>query len=191
MSSHLGKLVIISAASGVGKTTLKDRVLPDFPTLKYSISATTRSPREGEVNGEHYFFKTREEFQSMIEKDELVEYMEVHNNYYGTPKKFIEQMLLEGKNVLLDLDVYGKKNFDRIFPEAIGILIMPPSFETLAERLNTRATDSEETIKLRLENATKEMDFAMTQGKYEHTLINDNLEVCVADFEALLSKVLN
>jgi guanylate kinase len=87
--------------------------------------------------------------------------------------------------------VYGKKNFDRIFPEAIGILIMPPSFETLAERLNTRATDSEETIKLRLENATKEMDFAMTQGKYEHTLINDNLEVCVADFEALLSKVLN
>ncbi len=183
---RIGKLIVVSAASGVGKTTLKDRVLPDFPNLRYSISATTRTPRAGEKEGVHYFFKSHDEFEHMIANDELVEYMQVHNNFYGTPKKFIQEMLDKGHDVLLDLDVYGKKNFDRVFPDSIGILIMPPSYEALEERLHHRATDDEETIQLRLNNAHKEMEFALTQGKYEHTLINDDLEKCVSEFRKLL-----
>ena len=147
------KLFVMSAPSGAGKTTLKDLVIREFPDMVYSISATTRAPREGEIDGVHYFFKTREEFQQMIAKNEMVEWNEVHGNFYGTPKSFVEKMLSEGKRVLFDLDVFGKVNFDKVYPEAVGILILPPSLEILEARLRHRATDSEDVIRLRLENA--------------------------------------
>ena len=180
------KLFVMSAASGAGKTTLKDKVIGEFPDIVYSISATTRSPREGEVNGVHYFFKTKEEFEQMIKDDALVEYNLVHGNYYGTPKSFVEDMLRQGKRVLFDIDVFGKVNFDKVYPEATGILILPPSEEELERRLRGRGTDSEEVIRLRLENAKKEMEFAKTKGKYEHVIVNDDLEKAANELRAIL-----
>ena len=130
----------MSAASGAGKTTLKDKVIGDFPDIVYSISATTRKPREGEVDGVHYFFKTKEAFEKLIQENGLIEWNEVHGNYYGTPKFFVEDMLKQGKRVLFDLDVFGKVNFDKVYPEATGILILPPSEEELERRLRSRGT---------------------------------------------------
>ena len=180
------KLFVMSAASGAGKTTLKDKVIGEFPDIVYSISATTRSPREGEVNGVHYFFKTKEEFEKLIKEDGLIEWNEVHGNYYGTPKFFVEDMLRQGKRVLFDLDVFGKVNFDKVYPDATGILILPPSEEELERRLRGRGTDSEEVIRLRLENAKKEMEFAKTKGKYEYTIVNDDLERAADELRAIL-----
>jgi guanylate kinase len=170
-----GHLFVMSAASGAGKTTLKDLVLPEFPQLRYSISCTTRKPRTGEVNGVHYYFKTPEEFKAMIAAGQLAEWNEVHGNFYGTPRKFIEDTLAQGNSMFFDLDVFGKVNFDKIYSDAIGILVLPPSLEVLERRLRDRGTDSDEVIRLRLENSRKEMEFAQSQGKYEHTIVNDDL----------------
>ena len=178
----------MSAASGAGKTTLKDLVIKDFPDIKYSISATTRKPREGEIDGVHYFFKTKEEFEQMIKDNALVEYNLVHGNYYGTPKSFVEKTLAEGNRVLFDLDVFGKVNFDKVYPEATGIFIMPPSDEELERRLRGRGTDSEEVIQLRLANAKKEIEFAKTKGKYEYTIINDDLQKAADELRAILKQ---
>lgn len=180
------KLFVMSAASGAGKTTLKDKVIGEFPDIVYSISATTRSPREGEVNGVHYFFKTKEEFEKLIKENGLIEWNEVHGNYYGTPKSFVEDMLAQGKRVLFDLDVFGKVNFDKVYPDATGILILPPSEEELERRLRGRGTDSEEVIQTRLHNAKKEMEFAKTKGKYEYTIVNDDLEKAADELRAIL-----
>ena len=182
------KLFVMSAASGAGKTTLKDLVIKDFPDIKYSISATTRKPREGEIDGVHYFFKTKEEFEQMIKDDALVEYNLVHGNYYGTPKSFVENTLAEGNRVLFDLDVFGKVNFDKVYPDATGIFILPPSDEELERRLRGRGTDSEEVIQLRLANAKKEIEFAKTKGKYEYTIINDDLQKAADELRAILSQ---
>ena len=151
------KLFVMSAASGAGKTTLKDLVIKDFPDIKYSISATTRKPREGEIDGVHYFFKTKEEFE-------------------------------EGNRVLFDLDVFGKVNFDKVYPDATGIFILPPSEEELERRLRGRGTDSEDVIQLRLANAKKEIEFAKTKGKYEYTIVNDNLQKAADELRAILSQ---
>jgi guanylate kinase len=183
-----GKLLVFSAASGAGKTTLINRVMPNFPNVVYSVSATTRKPRPGEIDGEHYFFKTEEEFKKMIEQNELVEWNQVHDNYYGTPKFFVEQKLREGKDVAFDLDVFGKSNFDRVYPQAIGILILPPSMDELERRLRIRGTETEESLKLRMENARKENEFATTQGKYQHIIYNDDLEVAVAELKGIMEK---
>ena len=182
------KLFVMSAASGAGKTTLKDLVIKDFPDIKYSISATTRKPREGEIDGVHYFFKTKEEFEQMIKDNGLIEWNEVHGNYYGTPKSFVEKTLAEGNRVLFDLDVFGKVNFDKVYPEATGIFIMPPSDEELERRLRGRGTDSEEVIQLRLANAKKEIEFAKTHGKYEYTIINDDLQKAADELRAILKQ---
>lgn len=177
----------MSAASGAGKTTLKDKVIGEFPDIVYSISATTRKPREGEVDGVHYFFKTKEAFEKLIQENGLIEWNEVHGNYYGTPKFFVEDMLKQGKRILFDLDVFGKVNFDKVYPEATGILILPPSEEELERRLRSRGTDSEESIQTRLKNAKKEMEFAKTQGKYEYTIVNDDLEKAADQLRKILS----
>jgi len=181
------RLFVMSAASGAGKTTLKDKVIQKFPDIRYSISATTRVPRVGEVDGVHYFFKTKEEFLKMIEDDALVEWNEVHGNFYGTPKSFVEETLAKGERVIFDIDVFGKVNFDKVYPDATGILILPPSSEELERRLRSRASDSEEVIKLRLENAEKEIDFAKNNGKYEYVIINDDLEKAAKELENILT----
>lgn len=182
------KLFVMSSASGAGKSTLQKMVLPDFPDIKYSISATTRKPREGEIDGVHYFFKTKEEFEQLIKENGLIEWNEVHGNYYGTPKSFVEKTLAEGNRVLFDLDVFGKVNFDKVYPEATGILILPPSDEELERRLRGRGTDSEEVIQLRLANAKKEVEFAKTKGKYEYTIVNDDVEKAAEELRAILKK---
>ncbi len=182
------KLFVMSAPSGAGKTTLKDLVISEFPDIRYSISATTRAPRDGEADGVHYFFKTKEEFSYMIENNLLVEWNEVHGNYYGTPKSFVEETLAAGFRVIFDLDVFGKINFDKVYPESTGILVLPPSFEVLEQRLRARNTDSEEVIRLRLENAKKEIEFAKAYGKYEIILINDNLERAAEELRQILRK---
>ena len=122
----------------------------------------------------------------MIAKNELVEWNLVHENYYGTPKSFVEEQLAQGKRILFDLDVFGKINFDKVYPESTGILILPPSIEELKKRLLQRATDSEEVIQLRLDNAVKEIDYAKKHGKYEYTIINDQLEKAAQELRNIL-----
>ncbi|MCL2101015.1 MAG: guanylate kinase [Fibromonadales bacterium] len=181
-------LFIFSAASGAGKTTLINKVMPNFPNIVYSVSATTRSPRQGEEDGVHYFFKTEEEFKKMIENNELVEWNEVHGNYYGTPKFFVEQKLAEGRDIAFDLDVFGKINFDKVYPQAIGILILAPSMEELEQRLSDRKTETKETLKIRIGNAKKETDFALAKGKYEYVIYNRDLEIAAAELKGIIEK---
>ncbi|HLP42320.1 MAG TPA: guanylate kinase [Fibrobacteria bacterium] len=185
-----GRLIVFSAPSGAGKSTLKDALMGRFPTLRYSVSATTRGPRPGEVDSVHYYFKTPEEFMDMIDRDELVEHMRVHDNFYGTPRAPILKNLETGYSVILDLDVYGKVNFDKAFPDALGILIVPPSLEELERRLVKRNTDNLDTIRVRLRNATQELDFARHRGKYEYTVVNDNFERALEELTGILEKEL-
>jgi guanylate kinase len=184
----MAKIFVLSAASGAGKTTLKDLVLPEFSNLKYSISATTRSPRMGEQDGKDYFFVNKAHFEKMIANQELAEYNEVHGNYYGTPKSFIDKHLHQNIHILLDLDVFGKPAFDLAYPEAIGILILPPNDNTLEERLRQRGTDSEEVIQLRLANAQKENTYALQHGKYEHTIVNNDLHTAAKELKLIITQ---
>jgi guanylate kinase len=171
-----GKIFVFSAASGAGKTTLLNYLRDAVPNLLYSISATTRPPRAREVNGKHYFFMSEDEFNRRIERKEFAEWAIVHGYHYGTPRNFIDATVMAGRHIIMDIDVAGKKKFDLVYPEAIGILILPPSMEELERRLRARRSDDEATIALRIANASKEMTFAKTQGKYEYTIINDDLE---------------
>jgi len=186
--SH-GKPFVISAPSGGGKSSLIAELLLRFPhKLGYSVSATTRAPRHDEEDGKHYFFKTAPAFQSMIAAGELAEYNEVHGNLYGTPRGPLDALLARGFSVLLDLDVYGKVNFDRAYPEAVGILVVPPSAEELERRLRSRASDSEETIQLRLRNARDELEFAEKNGKYEYTVVNDDFKRALEEMTGIIKK---
>jgi len=186
-----GRLFVFSAASGAGKSSLKDKLMQSIPGLRYSVSATTRKPRPGEIEGQHYFFKTPEEFRRMLDAGELVEWMEVHGNWYGTPKAALEASLAKGYSLVLDLDVYGKVNFDKAYPEAIGILILPPNLDELEKRLLGRGQDDLETIKLRVRNAVNEMDFAREHGKYQYQIINDDFEQALAELKSVFRKELN
>ena len=191
MADRPGRLIVFSAPSGAGKSTLKDALMSRFPSLRYSVSATTRRPRPGEHEGEHYFFKTREEFQAMIDRGELVEHMEVHGNHYGTPRAPILKALENGLSVILDLDVYGKVNFDKAFPDALGILIVPPSLEELERRLRARKADSDDTMRLRLSNASNELEHAARHGKYEYRVVNDSFEYALEELTRIFEKELD
>ncbi|MGA2506695.1 MAG: guanylate kinase [Chitinispirillaceae bacterium] len=171
-----GKIFVFSAPSGAGKTTLIDYVRDSVPGITYSVSATTRPPRRGEINGRHYFFMSEEEFMRRIKKEEFAEWALVHGYYYGTPKSFIDATIAAGRHIIMDIDVAGKKKFDRLYPEAVGILVLPPGPDELARRLRDRKSDDEKTIAVRLNNALQEMTFAKAEGKYEYTIINDDLE---------------
>jgi len=185
-----GRLFVFSAPSGAGKSTLKDALMHRFPGLRYSVSATTRKPRPGEMEGVHYYFKTPEDFRAMIDRGELVEHMQVHGNYYGTPRAPILAALEKGDSVILDLDVYGKVNFDKAFPEAVGILIIPPDLGELERRLRRRASDDDEAMRIRMRNAGEELEFAKTNGKYQYTVVNDDLDQALAELTGILKKEL-
>ena len=184
--NYRGKVFVFSAPSGAGKTTILDYLRTAVPGLVYSISATTRRPRDGEVDGVHYFFLSEQEFKRRIEKHEFAEWALVHGNYYGTPKSFIEETIAGGLHVIMDIDVFGKKTFDKSYPDAIGILILPPSMELLEKRLRGRGSDDEETVRTRLKNAMTEINFARDQGKYEFTIINDDLEIAKSETEQVI-----
>jgi guanylate kinase len=190
-NSKKGKIIVFSAASGAGKTTILDHLKKVMPDIVYSISATTRRPRAHEKHGVHYFFMSEDEFNRKIADDEFAEWAVVHDNHYGTPKSFINSTIQSGKHIIMDIDVYGKIKFDRAYPEAIGIFIKPPSRKELEGRLRKRKTDSEEIIKLRLFNAEKETEFAEKKGKYEYEIVNDELDRTEQEVVALVKKIIN
>lgn len=168
-----GRLLVISAPSGTGKTTLCRLLMDQFKGISYSVSHTTRKPRAGEVHGTDYHFVSVEEFERMIEGQELVEWARVHDNYYGTSLKFIRESLDQGRDILLDIDVQGAANIRAVYPEAVTLFIMPPSMEALRERLGKRGTDSPEVIETRIKNAVMEME---QKDLYLHVIVNDDLE---------------
>jgi guanylate kinase len=189
-SGRKGNIFVFSAASGAGKTTLLDYLKSAVPNLVYSISATTRPPRPHEINGVHYFFMSETEFKQKMHNDEFAEWAVVHDHYYGTPRKFIDDSVASGMSVIMDIDVFGKKKFDRTYPDAIGIFVLPPSLDILRQRLKNRNTDSREAIDLRVGNAAKEIAFARAQGKYEYEIVNDDLEKAKVEVVAIVKKEL-
>jgi guanylate kinase len=168
-----GKVLVVSAPSGAGKTTLCKSIIKEFPEIAYSISHTTRTPRKNELNGQDYFFISAPEFEKKIEQDFWVEWAKVHGNYYGTSKEYLKEQISKGFNTLLEIDTNGAKQIKNIDSDAVTIFIMPPSFEILEKRLKCRGTDSESIINMRLDNAKAEMD---QKDFYDYIVINDQLD---------------
>ena len=177
---NMSKLFVISAPSGAGKTTLIKSLLEHSSkrNLRLGISCTTRSKRKNETNGESYFFKTKEEFQEMSEKEELLESAEVFGNFYGTPRKWVEEQLNKDIDIILELDWQGEKQIKENYPDAVSIFILPPSLEDLKERLNKRNQDSEGDIKKRLAQAKIEI---INGCSFDKIIINDDFEAAVKD----------
>jgi guanylate kinase len=183
------KLVIISAPSGAGKSTIVNAVLPDFPQLKFSISATSRGPRGVEKHGAHYYFFTPEEFKEAIAQDKFLEWEEVYpNQFYGSLKSEVQRLWNEGNAVIFDIDVMGGLNLKRQFGnKAISIFIQPPSEEALEERLRKRGTDSEEKIAVRLAKAKEELSHA---SQFDYVVVNDQLESATDEVRNLIANFL-
>lgn len=185
MSCKMNKVIIFSAPSGSGKTTLVKHCLSIFPSLEFSISATTRTPREGEINGKDYHFLTPEEFKTKIKNEDFIEYEEVYTDkFYGTLKSEIERIWENKKVVIFDVDVVGGVNLKKIFGhQALSIFIAPPSIEELENRLIKRNTDSLDTIKTRVEKAKEELTY---QDKFDQILVNDNLDKAKNEIEDII-----
>lgn len=180
-----GKLVIISAPSGSGKTTLVNYLMDKDLDLEFSISVTTREPRNNEKNGKHYYFITADEFRKRIRKGDFVEWEEVYRDqYYGTPREEIERIFRKGKNVLFDVDVKGGINLKTIFGhKALSVFIQPPSVGELEKRLVLRGTDSPEKIRMRVDKALEEIKLA---GRFDYTVINDRLEQAQKEIHSII-----
>ncbi len=178
-----GLLIVVSAPSGCGKGTLLAEILKDNDYY-YSVSATTRSPREGEVDGVNYHFATREEFEDLIKSDGMLEYAQYCGNYYGTPKKEVEKKLSEGKNVILEIEVQGAMQVKEIAPEGVFVFILPPSVSELKKRLLKRGTEEISVIEKRVSEAVGEIKYA---EKYDYVIVNDDLSKAVDDFKMVIS----
>ncbi len=178
-----GFLLIISGPAGTGKGTVCKEILERNKDIIYSISATTRKPRVGEVDGVNYFFIDEEKFKTMVDNDEFLEHAYVHTNYYGTPKKFVMDEVNNGEIVLLEIDVQGALQIKNNYSEAVFVFLLPPTMEELKNRIVKRGTETEEDINRRFENAFKELDFV---GKYDYFVINDKIEDAVSDIEAII-----
>ena len=174
-----GIALVLSAPSGAGKTTLIKRLLAEFPHFGYSVSCTTRRPRQGEVHGKDYFFLSREEFERRRAKQSFAEWAEVHGNFYGTPLAPVKEMLRQGQDVLFDIDVQGAAQLKLTLEEAAFAFILPPSMAELERRLRGRGLDDEETIQRRLNNARREM---LETRWYDALVVNDDLD---AAYDAL------
>ena len=178
-----GLLVVVSGFSGAGKGTLMKNLLAKYNNYALSVSCTTRKPREGELDGREYFFKTKEEFEEMISKDELVEYARYVDNYYGTPKEFVRSQLDAGKDVLLEIEIQGALKIKEKFPDAVLVFITPPSGEELKSRLIGRGTESPEVVEKRLQRAVQESEGVEA---YDYILINDDIDTCTEKLHNLI-----
>lgn len=179
-----GFLLVLSGPSGSGKGTVSESLMKNNDDIIFSTSVTTRTPRPGEVNGENYFFATREEFEKMVENDELLEHAFVHTNYYGTPKKFVFDEIEKGEIVLLEIDVQGALQIKEKYKEAVFIFLIPPTMDELRSRLVKRDTETEDEIETRYRNAFKELDFV---GEYDYFVINDVIDNAVKDIETIIA----
>lgn len=178
-----GVLAIVSGFSGAGKGTVMKALMNKYDNYALSISATSRAPRTGEQEGREYFYKTVEQFEQMIEQEQLIEYARYVGNYYGTPKAYVEQKLNEGKDVILEIELQGAMKVKEKMPDTVLIFITPPSAEELKNRLVGRGTEDEATINARLKRAAEEAEY---MEKYDYLLINDDLDTCVRELHELI-----
>lgn len=183
MIAGTGILFVISGPSGVGKGTIKDNLLPRLGNIKLSVSATTRAPREGEVDGQDYFFVSLEAFSSMLDREGFLEHAQVYNNMYGTPREYVLENLRNGIDVLLEIDIQGAMQVKSRMPQGVFIFIEPPSIEELANRICHRGKDSEESIARRLAACDAEMEHLRY---YDYSVVNDELEEAVKKVQAII-----
>ncbi len=178
-----GLLVVVSGPSGSGKGTILNLLMKANDKVRFSISATTRNPREGETDGKSYLFKTVEEFREMIKNDGLIEWVEYCNNYYGTPRRHIEDTMKQGLDVILEIEVDGAANIKNKYPDSVLVFILPPSFQELKKRIQNRGTENLGVIEQRLERAKKEI---MYISNYDYVIINDRLKDAVDSLNFIL-----
>jgi len=180
-----GLLFVLSGPSGVGKNTVLDELFKDFDGVSYSVSATTRERRKGEVEGENYFFISEEKFKEIEAGDGFIESAVVHGHYYGTPKKFVDKKLDEGEDIILEIDTQGAKQVREKYPEAVYIFLLPPSLEVLEKRLDKRGSENDKSKNIRLKNARQELKEV---HNYDYEVINDSLSDAVKDIKRIILK---
>ncbi|OIJ09847.1 guanylate kinase [Anaerobacillus arseniciselenatis] len=183
MKKERGLLIVLSGPSGVGKGTVCGALRQQDTDILYSVSATTRSPREGEIDGVNYFFKTRDDFEEMIKNDKLLEWAEYVGNYYGTPVDYVEKTLSEGKDIILEIEVQGALKVRQQFPEGVFIFLMPPSLAELRSRIVNRGTESEDLINNRMTVAKDEIEM---MDKYDYVVENDVVDLAVERIKAIV-----
>ena len=178
-----GILIVVSGFSGSGKGTIMKEIMRRYDNYALSISATTRKPRSGEEEGREYFFKTVEEFEKMIAKDELIEYARYVDNYYGTPRAYVEEQLEAGKDVILEIEIQGALKVKENFPQTLLLFVTPPTAGELRERLKGRGTETEDVIDFRMNRAKEE---ALGMDRYDYLLINDMVDECVEEMHQII-----
>lgn len=181
-----GRLVVLAGPSAVGKSTVVSRLRDDVPNLYFSVSMTTRAPRPGEVDGKDYFFVTADDFQQRIDQGEMLEWADIHGGLQrsGTPAQPVRDALLEGRPVLVEVDLIGARNIKRLMPEATTVFLAPPSWEVLVERLTGRGTETEDVIERRLATARRELE---AQGEFDDVVVNDDVDDAVAQIARILA----
>ncbi|OAS14953.1 guanylate kinase [Paenibacillus oryzisoli] len=179
-----GILIVLSGPSGVGKGTVCAALRKVAPDIVYSVSATTRTPRQGEVDGVNYFFKTREQFQQLIETDEVLEWAEYVGNFYGTPRRFVEETLRSGHDVILEIEVQGALQVKQKFDEGVFIFLLPPSLDELENRIVTRGTETDEVIRSRMSVAIDEIRL---MEHYDYAIVNDHVDTACSKIQAILA----
>ncbi|HEX3014955.1 MAG TPA: guanylate kinase [Desulfobacteria bacterium] len=179
-----GLLIVLSGPSGAGKGTLCKELVAAVPNLHVSVSATTRPPRRGEVNGKHYYFVSDQEFAALLQENKLLEYAEYCGKYYGTPQSEVEKAINTGKDIILEIEIQGALKVKEKFPHGIFIFIVPPSLDELAARISKRGTESQAAIRQRLTQASRELEYV---SEYDYVVVNDKIETAVEKLKAILT----